>query len=415
MSIRRLIFTTALLLTLAMFIAACATATPAAPTIAPSPTLDAMVKTPDAMAHETEVAAMMHATEAAAMAHATEAAAMALTPTPDTMAHPTDVMPHPTESAANPTEAAAMAHPAWKQLTSSSAPPARYDHTLVLDSDQQRLILFGGRADKTLGDTWVYDLKTNAWREVKSSGPPARFGHGAIYDPARKAMIIFGGQANGLFNDTWAFDTVNETWSEIKTADPKPDVRYGLGAAFDSTRERLIVSHGFAKDGRHDDTWALDLRTNTWTNITPSGDKPLKRCLLETAYDPSRDALILFGGCSSGFGPCPQGDLWTLDLKSDTWTQIKPNGDAPTARQNPALVFDSKENRAILFGGDGGGKLNDLWALDPIHKVWTKLALEGPSARKSHDAIYDAANNRVYLFGGATVNGASNELWELDL
>lgn len=378
------------------------------PATAPAPTQS---PTEAMMPHDTPTAEAM-------MPHDTPTAEVMMphdTPTAEAM------MPHDTPTVEammhiTPTEEAMMMHYAWQQLTPQNAPPPRYDHTLAFDSDNQRIVIFGGRdSSKTLGDTWLYDLKSNTWREVKTEGPPARFGHGAIYDPARKAVVIFGGQAKSLFNDTWAFDTVKETWNEIKTTGPKPDVRYGIGATFDSANERLLISHGFATDGRHDDTWALDLKSNTWQNITPDGDRPLKRCLLETAYAPSSDLMYLFGGCSSGFGPCPQGDFWTLDLKSDKWTQINPTGDAPTARQNPALVWDDKSNQAILFGGNGSGPLNDLWVFDPSQDVWTKINIDGPTARNSHDAIYDSINHRIYLFGGSTADGPANDLWKLEM
>lgn len=305
---------------------------------------------------------------------------------------------------------------AWTKLDSHGSPPARFDHALALVPDKQELVLFGGRAgSETFADTWIYDLKTNQWRQVNVQGPSARFGMGAVYDAAHKTVLLFGGQQSTLYNDTWAFDTEKETWSEIQTQGDKPDTRYGHGTALDTARERLIVSHGFAKDGRHNDTWALDLASNRWQNITPAGDKPLNRCLLKTDYAPATDLVYLFGGCSSGFGPCPQGDLWSLDLKTNQWTLLSPDGATPSARENPSLVVDSKTGNLILFGGKSDSPLDDLWVFDVNAKTWKQITVQGPGARKSHDAVYDAANNRVYLFGGSTAGGAVNDLWMLEL
>jgi hypothetical protein len=87
-------------------------------------------------------------------------------------------------------------------------------------------------------------------------------------------LILFAGQASQLFNDTWAFDTVKETWRDLKPKGAVPDVRYGLGGGYDAARDRLVITHGFAKDGRHDDTWALDLKTEfaftTYTTLSMS-------------------------------------------------------------------------------------------------------------------------------------------------
>ncbi|HZQ08374.1 MAG TPA: kelch repeat-containing protein [Anaerolineae bacterium] len=397
-----------LLCAFAVFVlSACASA-------APTATPEAMMgKTPDAMTKPTDAMVMEKTPDT--MTKPTDAAMMEKTP--NVMAHPTEAMMKETPDAmAHPTDAAMMMEKfAWQQINTSNAPDARYDHALAYDSAQQRIVLFGGRTtDKTFGDTWIYDLKTGAWRQVNTPGPSPRFGLASVYDPKRKMVYLFGGQNKDFYNDTWAFDTIKETWQEVKTDGAKPDIRYGHGVALDTISDRLIVSHGFAKDGRHDDTWALDLNTNQWSNITPQGTRPLKRCLLETAFAPASDTLYLFGGCSSGFGPCPQGDLWALD-KTGKWTQIQAPGGMPSARENPALVYDDQANRLILFGGKGGGTLDDLWVYYPDKNMWEKIAVTGPSGRSSPDAVYDAVNHRVYLFGGNTANGAVNDLWVLDL
>lgn len=308
----------------------------------------------------------------------------------------------------------------WLRLAASNAGPrARYDHTIILDPVKNRLVLFGGTGGGQLGDTWIFDLTTRAWREVKtSSAPSPRHGQAVIYDEPRRRMVLFGGQASGFFDDVWAFDLEKETWQEISVAGSKPIARYGLSAIFDAPRNRMIVSHGFSAEGRYDDTWAFDLIKNSWTDLTPSGTKPLKRCLHEAVYDAANDRMLLFGGCSSGFGPCPQGDLWSFDLKSNAWTELKPSGDKPSARSNPSLVFDGVSKRALLFGGkESESVVGDLWAFDSGSGKWLKLLPAGTalSARRSHDALVDAANHRVIIFGGTGDSGANDELWELIL
>lgn len=319
--------------------------------------------------------------------------------------------PAPTEI---PTSEPVTKNFAWTQVETKSSPAARYDHALAFDPDHGQLILFGGRAGTTtFGDTWIFDIDTSTWREIASPGPSARFGLASAYDPKTKAVYLFGGQKSEFYNDTWKFDTRSETWSEIKTEGAKPDIRYGHGVTLDTQNDRLIVSHGFARDGRHKDTWALDLKTNQWTDISPSGDKPLNRCLHDIAYAVTSNTVYLFGGCSSGFGPCPQGDLWALDLASDQWTLLKPVGDLPPARQNPSIVAAPSGN-LILFGGKSDKPLDDLWEFNPQTNSWKQVSAQGPGARFSHDAVLDPVHNRVYVFGGQTSQGAVNELWMLN-
>lgn len=304
----------------------------------------------------------------------------------------------------------------WQQIKLTEAPSPRYDHMLVDTGDFKRLALFGGRnADnETLVDTWIFDLTQNTWRQVKTSpAPMARLGAAVAYDAARKRIIMFGGFANRQIrniNDTWAFDVEQETWSAIQTQGTPPTPRYGASGVIDPVSDRFIVSHGFA-DTRYDDTLALDLNTNTWKDVSPAA-RPLKRCLHEAIYDTNNQWMILFGGCSSGFGPCPQGDLWSLDIAAKTWTELKPSGATPAARSNPSMVFDPA-GMVWLFGGRlEKGFSDELWSLDPKSATWMQHKVSGgPSARASHRAVWDTANKRLILFGGQNDKATLNDMW----
>jgi Galactose oxidase, central domain len=303
----------------------------------------------------------------------------------------------------------------WTRIDAANPPPARYNHTMTYDPLTQKLVVFGGRAGSgTLGDTWVCDLKQQVWHPVTATPSPApRFGHAAAYDPAQRRVLVFGGQAGGFFNDTWVFDPAAETWQMLKVSGTPPSPRYGTSAVLDTHRNQLIVSHGFTTSGRFDDTLALDLKTNTWAPIQPVGGRPLKRCLHASAYDAKSDHMLLFGGCSSGFGPCPQGDLWSLDIAGSAWQELSPPGDRPAARMNPTLVSD-EAGLLLLFGGATvNGPTADMWSFDPGIGAWTQIAASAaqPPARDSHAAAWDPAARRMIVFGGSGTNGAMDDLW----
>ena len=302
----------------------------------------------------------------------------------------------------------------WKRIDVGGSPPVRFDHTATLDTVNNKLVVFGGRdGSKDLGDTWVYDLESNSWNEVKgTTAPEARFGHAAAFDAESKRVLIFAGQAGVSFlNDVWAFDAASETWSKLDTQGTPPGVRYGTSAVI-TKRNLLIISHGFAS-GRFDDTIALDLGNNTWTQIKPIDEVPLNRCLHESVYDAKTDRMIMFGGCSSGYGPCPQDDAWSLDVEAKEWNEIKPSGSKPSGRSNPSLVSDDS-GRLILFGGrTGGGRSSDIWTLDIASGKWTELTPsgEGPEPRSSHDAAWNPDTGQMIVFGGRSNSGNLNDLW----
>lgn len=310
----------------------------------------------------------------------------------------------------------------WRNMTVEGGPAGRWDHTLSADDAGRRLVVFGGRgADfAPLGDTWIYRFADRAWSQVESPGPDPRFGHAAAVDPTGQRMLVFGGQsADVFFNDTWALDFGSLEWTRLSdglAAAPSP--RYGLAAVLDD-RRRVLISHGFTFDGRFDDTWAFDLDAGQWADVSPAGDgtRPLNRCLHEQVWDPASKSMLLYGGCSSGFGPCPQGDLWRFDPGAQTWTELTPSA-GPAARTNPALVHDRSGERVLLIGGStGSGYAADVWAGlggdGPF--TWTPLEPDGdaPAGRASHDAVIHRGD--VYLFGGTSDAGALGDLWKLSL
>jgi hypothetical protein len=120
-----------------------------------------------------------------------------------------------------------------------------------------------------------------------------------------------------------------------------------------------VIFHGFTSEqGRFDDTWAFDLATNSWRDISPACARPLRRCLHHAVNVPQSDQMLLYGGCSSGFGPCPQGDLWSFELANGQWKEITSNP-RPAPRQRHGMVFDDNRGKLVLFGGVGGPPLND--------------------------------------------------------
>jgi hypothetical protein len=126
--------------------------------------------------------------------------------------------------------------------------------------------------------------------------------------------------------------------------------------------------------------------------------------------------MLLFGGCASGFGPCPLGDLWAFHPEARAWTELTPAA-GPAPRSNPALVLAAGGEAAWLIGGlTDAGYTADLWRLDLAEDAatWAEVpAGDGPSPRASHDATI--SNGRVYLFGGTSDEGAFADLWTAQL
>ncbi|MGB2694539.1 MAG: kelch repeat-containing protein [Dehalococcoidia bacterium] len=303
----------------------------------------------------------------------------------------------------------------WERLAPSGAlPTARRDQSMV--SDGKRVYVFGGRNGDAgdLNDLWTFDLKAGTWTEVAAAdGPSPRHGHNAAWDTDRGRMVIFGGQqGDAFFNDTWAFEPPGGAWSQLSTGAPTPQPRYGAGAAL-VPGGLFFVTHGFTDQGRFDDSWQFDFSQDTWTSISPNGDRPIKRCLMRSAWDPGRERLLLFAGQTDGTPFLD--DLWALTPNG--WQQIDFET-GPNARHFYAMVFDDLGNKLVLFGGNSeSGPLGDLWYLDALSDTWRQPSAEneGPSPRYGHEAVWVPERRTMYLFGGTDGSNEMNDLWALSV
>lgn len=333
-----------------------------------------------------------------------------------------DARPTPTVDAASPTQpASASATPAapeqaaWTQLQPSASPPARRDHSLTYNSDDGHVYLFGGRAGGTASnDLWTFDLRTSTWTQLNVDGavPPARFGHSAVYDGARGRRLVTLGQAgSSFFNDVWAF--ADGAWSQVDDVSaPHPTVRYGSGAAHDVQGERLYVSHGFTDQGRFDDTWAFDLRSDSWQIVETAGAVPVKRCLARNVWLPAAQQMLLFGGQTNS-APF-LGDQWRLDLAATAWREEQPSP-RPGPRNLYGASVDSARGRWYVVGGNTpDGPTDETWTYDLAAGSWSQVDVAAaPPPRHGLDAA--VTPDGLLIFGGRDRAADLADTWLLPL
>ncbi|MFN0102742.1 MAG: kelch repeat-containing protein [Bryobacteraceae bacterium] len=295
-------------------------------------------------------------------------------------------------------------------------PSARFDGTIAYDPPSNRIFLFGGEDTTARNDLWAYAVETRQWRAISPAGvkPDARSGHTLNYDPIRRRLILFGGQASGFFSDVWAYDIAADQWTRLADNGAGPSRRYGHSGIYDAARNRIVISHGFTDRGRFDDTWAFDLASNRWSDISPGDGRPLRRCLHHAVHDPAGDQMFLYGGCASGFGPCPLGDLWAFNLRTNQWKEVRTTVNPPP-RQHYGLAFDEARRRLVLFGGSGNALYNDTWEFDPASLTWAQLNIAAPpTARLRHQGVYaPAPADAIFFFGGVKNSAKTDELLSL--
>ncbi|KAH1009482.1 hypothetical protein HUJ04_001830 [Dendroctonus ponderosae] len=233
----------------------------------------------------------------------------------------------------------------WQQLKpSGDLLPCLQEHTAVAYKDN--IFVFGGEvsfSSSTETPLWVYDVRDNSWRKVKTkkgvATPKGRRGHTALVHNG--AMLIYGGYQDlrGSCGELWAFHFDTESWHLVSAAPSKPSDQ------FPSPRHKhSAVVHGEAMwiyGGMNDlhsrgDLWKWDFYTKFWTNIkTKLNPGPLHShacCKLPSS-------MIIFGGERNGQS---SNDLWKFNFDVESWEKISIAGLKPRPRSESRAFIVSE-------------------------------------------------------------------------
>ena len=309
----------------------------------------------------------------------------------------------------------------WKEIKSAAngtRPAGRVFHAMSFDEKAKAMVLFGGSGmlDSYSNETWTYDLSGNQWRQqYPKESPRGRFGQAMVYVPAIGASVMFGGftiETSRPLNDTWYYDISRGVW-ENKTSVHSPPARGYHAMAYDSVRGLVVVFGGgpsFSKD--FNDTWELNPLNGTWKGPV-NGPSALKgRTGHGMVYDTEAHQMLMFGGRNSSTGRL--NDTWHY---TGSWAQVVPQA-SPNARSEHAMVFDSFNSKAIIFGGLASVSLNDVWYYDGSKNIWNRIpnqSLPVPPALTNAVMVFDKAHSLSIMFGGMSpAAGERNEVWTLN-
>lgn len=272
----------------------------------------------------------------------------------------------------------------WVEL-SNSGPTPRSQHAVDFDSENERLLLFGGRdTQQQFGDLWGWN--GNSWSLLAESGPSHRFGHAVAYDRNRGVLVLFGGwDGASRFGDTWEW--TGQQWSLRAQSGPLP--RYGHTLVYDESRAMVILFGGSTFNGVSSDTWGWD--GVSWVQF--AGIAPGARMGHAAVFDVDRSVILMFGGIDAQ--SVQLADLWQWDGE---WTELSAQG--PSARYAHSMVFDRSRSTTIMYGGiaDNRQASGDMWEWDG--EAWRPLITCAAIARFEHKMAFNGAAGHSLSFGG---------------
>jgi Galactose oxidase, central domain/Kelch motif len=347
--------------------------------------------------------------------------------------------------------------PYWTEIPQGGAiPDALWDGASAYH--EGLFYIFGGLNgtfpnDEPVADFSVFDVGTLTWYDLSqySGGPSARAEPMMWCVAEDGALIVSGGRGpfrRGLdltHQDTFRFDPV-QGWTQISqnAAEIRRANRSTEAVAVREKGKHKTVAYAFSgssstlpafinrPDGLQHD---LVRYKNGWKQAAAGSPVPRARAHHPLAYAEGWNALFVYGGYTNdavnGTGIfTPEnylGDLWRLDIDTETWDQLVFDEDGgPGHRDNAKLIADEQNDRIWLFGGSkfDGTTLSDVWYFDLHTGTWTRVdtAMTGPAPAPRFGQFYftrkTATAYELYIFGGATAEFAPvllNDMWRLTI
>jgi len=140
-------------------------------------------------------------------------------------------------------------------------------------------------------------------------------------------------------------------------------------------------------------------------------------------WDSQDDLLFVFGGID-GQGNLLN-DLWSYNPAAQTWKELNAptgtvglcnNSNIPAPRMNAAMVWDSVDQRILLYGGLGANNhfLGDLWSYSPGTRAWTAISCSSNApGMRSTNAVW--TGSQMLLLGGVNAYGLLSDFWSYTL
>jgi Galactose oxidase, central domain len=269
-----------------------------------------------------------------------------------------------------------VAENVWRPLEAAAEPPPRMNTRIVTDTRNGMLVLFGGDSQQAyLADTWLFDLRTRAWKKSAAAGPPARAGHFTVYDPETGLVIVGGGYNRGDLSDMWGYDAARDRWQRLAG-----EVPAGFYLSADLAPDRrliVLVSSTRAPDDRMTCNILFPVRTTYAFRIDAA------------SLTAPGAALTANGGAPAANGPLPKrapdqmrgvepdaarraGQAARLEnLPDNRWVLLDAPGRVAPARTWGSATFDTDRGRILYWGGGHCGyEGSDVDAYDVVEHTW---------------------------------------------
>jgi hypothetical protein len=239
-------------------------------------------------------------------------------------------------------------------LGSTSQPSARTYASSTHNAATGDLYVYGGyTGTATLGDFYRLTVSSKSWTRISTAGPPSRYLSCIQWDSNQGRIVLFGGYdgfINTYYNDMWTYST---TWTQEMYSGGSIVGRLSHACASNSISGEFYV-HGGAGSGSASfgDLNQYDFKLKQWKRLD-DGRILKSRDSHKLIHLASINSLLIFGGIGS------DGEIYRFDLSATVtqgWTiiPVEAGTDRPGGSNAPADGLDPQTNTYYIFGGDIG-------------------------------------------------------------
>lgn len=270
----------------------------------------------------------------------------------------------------------------WEQRFPPTSPPGVccVDGANAFDQASRRFVRFPGgslghgyqwsRGVKLKESAvWLYDPVGNIWTNMRPAPYKEPEKHrtigglnsGAAYVPNCEITLSFGGQSSGGGkNSLFAYEAYTNTLHHLAGKNPPP-ARDGMGMAYDSHHEKLVVfGSQYSQDER---TWLYDLKTNSWEGLKLESHPPAIKATKEystiprMAYDPVNRMVV----CLVWLGDKGH-ETWAFDVGNKVWKKLNPAREPDSSKSRSRnMGYDPHRNLFILESSGAQSNRPEIW------------------------------------------------------
>jgi hypothetical protein len=248
------------------------------------------------------------------------------------------------------------------------------------------------------------------------------------YDTELRSEVLFGGGLfiNGtsqtiFYNQTWVYSPQG-IWYQLNTLNSPPPRAGGVMEYISQPYNEMVLFGGINETAAFDDTWVLNMTTDSWTNTTAAGVHPSSRGIPMAAPLRGQNGFIIFGGANATGGVPSL--VTTTKYSNDMW-EYTPTGlwknitglVSPSPRAGGSFAYSGSGSNYVLFGGVTDSShlpllLTDTWLYDSSSGKWSQQnTTAGSTSSFAGCTVYDPLTSEVLYMGGYGYLGSGNSTW----